>query len=96
MFRNMGTYRQGSLVSSKDTVGVLVTLIVATARGAMFSAGTHVLKPLSGALLSLFTDVRVVDGSLETSRDALGVLVLCKQRVSLTRPVTTSRSTYQW
>ena len=67
------THRQGRLVATKDAIGVLVTLMM-TRRSSRLLA--HVLEPLGGAIFGLLTDIRVVHSGLQTSGDALGILVL--------------------
>ena len=70
---------QGSLVAAKDAVD-FVAVGVGGAGGEGLVAGLgeagHVLEAVLGALLGLLRDVRVVDGGLETSGDAL----LCRGR----------------
>ena len=45
-------------------------------------AAAHMLETLGSMLLGFATDIRVVHSSLEASRDALGVLVVCDAQVS--------------
>ena len=46
--------------------------------GRVVDVGAHVVEALGGGLLRLVADVRVVDGRLEASGDASGVLAFYK------------------